>query len=100
MRVNNGDDMTKSKTTLLDVHSVDLFAGNPVADYAVALEWYKRLLGSPPTFFPNDIEAVWELAEHRHVYIVQRPEHGGHAMHTIFGDDLATLVPEIPDTRR
>ena len=37
-------------------------AGIAVADYAVALTWYERLLGSPPTFFPNDIEAVWELA--------------------------------------
>jgi hypothetical protein len=44
----------------------------PVADYAAALKWYERLLGSRPTFFPNDTEAVWELAEHRYVYIVER----------------------------
>jgi catechol 2,3-dioxygenase-like lactoylglutathione lyase family enzyme len=74
---------------------LDLFAGIPVADYAAALEWYERLLGSPPVFFPNDIEAVWELAEHRYVYIVQRPEHAGHAVHLIFVDDLDALVAEI-----
>jgi hypothetical protein len=76
---------------------LDLFAGIPVADYTAALEWYERLLGSPPTFFPNDIEAVWELAEHRYVYIVQRPEHAGHAMHTLFVADLDALVAEIAD---
>jgi len=46
------------------------------------------LLGSPPSFLPNDIEAVWELAEHRYVYIVVRPAHAGHAMHTVFVGDF------------
>ena len=73
---------------MIHTKSLDLFAGIPVADYAAALKWYERLLGSPPTFLPNDIEAVWELAEHRYVYIVQQPEHAGHAMHTLFVDDL------------
>jgi predicted enzyme related to lactoylglutathione lyase len=75
--------------------SVYLFAGIPVDDYAAALTWYERLLGSPPSFFPHDTEAVWELAEHRSVYIVQRPEHAGHAMHTIIVDDLDSQVAEI-----
>jgi len=34
-------------------------AGIPVADYAVALSWYKQLLGKAPSFLPNDTEAVW-----------------------------------------
>jgi catechol 2,3-dioxygenase-like lactoylglutathione lyase family enzyme len=75
--------------------AVYLFAGIPVSDYAAALAWYERLLGSPPSFLPNDAEAVWELAEHRSVYIVQRPEHAGHAMHTIIVDDLDTLMAEL-----
>jgi predicted enzyme related to lactoylglutathione lyase len=74
-----------------------LFAGIPVNDYAAALVWYERLLGSPPTFFPSDTEAVWELAEHRSVYIEQRPEHAGHAMHTILVDDLDALVAQVAD---
>lgn len=76
---------------------LDMFAGIPVADYAASLVWYERLLGSPPTFLPNDIEAVWELAEHRYVYIVQQPEHAGHARHTIFVGDLDALVGQIAD---
>jgi len=51
---------------------LDLFAGISVTDYAAALEWYDRLFGSPPSFFPNATEAVWELAEHRYVFIEQR----------------------------
>jgi predicted enzyme related to lactoylglutathione lyase len=75
--------------------AVDLYAGIPVNDYATALAWYERLLGSPPSFVASDTEAVWELAEHRSVFIEQRPDHAGHAMHTIFVDDLDTLVAEI-----
>ena len=82
---------------MLDATEVDLFAGVPVADYAAALKWYERLLGSAPSFFPHDTEAVWELAEHRYVYIVQQPEHAGHAMHTLFVDDLDTLVARIAE---
>jgi catechol 2,3-dioxygenase-like lactoylglutathione lyase family enzyme len=75
--------------------AVYLFAGIPVSDYAAALTWYERLLGAPPSSFPHDTEAVWELAEHRLVYIVQRPEHAGHAMNTLMVDDLDTRVAGI-----
>jgi catechol 2,3-dioxygenase-like lactoylglutathione lyase family enzyme len=68
--------------------AVDLFAGVPVVDYAGACVWYGRLLGSPPSFLPNEVEAVWEVAEHRYLYIEVRPADAGHAMHTIFVDDL------------
>jgi catechol 2,3-dioxygenase-like lactoylglutathione lyase family enzyme len=75
--------------------AVYLFAGIPVSDYAAALDWYERLLGSPPSSFPHDTEAVWELAEHRLVFIVQQPEHAGHARHTVIVDDLDALVAGI-----
>ncbi|WP_128376416.1 VOC family protein [Streptomyces cavernae] len=77
--------------------AVDLFAGIPVSDIASALAWYERLLGSPPAFIPNDKEAVWELAEHRYVYIEHRPGHAGHALNTVFVDDLDTRVAGISD---
>ena len=76
---------------------LDLFAGIPVADCAAALSWYERLLGSPPSFFPHDTEAVWELAEHRYLYIVQQPEHAGHARLTLFVEDLDALVAQIAE---
>ena len=75
--------------------ALDLFAGIPVSDYARALPWYERLLGSAPTFVASATEAVWELAEHRSVFIEERPEHAGHAMNTVFVDDLEALVEQI-----
>jgi catechol 2,3-dioxygenase-like lactoylglutathione lyase family enzyme len=77
--------------------AVDLFAGLPVADYDRALAWYERLLGSGPSFLPNETEAVWELAEHRYVFIEVRPEHAGHAMHTVFVDDFDARVEQMAD---
>ncbi len=74
---------------------VDLFAGIPVRDYEEGLAWYRRLLGSEPSFVPHATEAVWELAEHRFLFIAERPEHAGHAMHTIFVGDLDAMVAEI-----
>ena len=82
---------------MIQTTTLDLFAGIPVADYAAALQWYERLLGAPPTFFPHDTEAVWELAEHRYLYIVRQPEHAGHARHTLFVADLDALVTRIAD---
>jgi predicted enzyme related to lactoylglutathione lyase len=76
---------------------VDLFAGVPVSDYPAALTWYQQLLGSPPAFFPNDVEAVWELADHRYLFIEHRPEHAGHAMHTIFVDDFDARLAQIAE---
>jgi hypothetical protein len=75
--------------------TIDLFAGIPVSDYTCVLPWYERLLGSPPTFVAHATEAVWELAEHRSIFIVEHPEHAGHAMHTIFVDDLDARVAQI-----
>jgi hypothetical protein len=79
------------------VHSttLDLLAGIPVADYTVALPWYARLLGAPPTFIPHDTEAVRELAAHRYLSIVQQPDYAGHARHTLFVADLNALVAQI-----
>ncbi|WP_067825446.1 VOC family protein [Actinomadura kijaniata] len=77
--------------------ALDLFAGIPVADYAAALEWYERLLGSPPTFVVSDTEAVWELAEHRSVFVEHRPERAGHAVHTVFVDDFDERLARIAE---
>ena len=75
--------------------AVDLFAGIPVGDYQRALAWYERLLGSEPSFLPNETEAVWELTEHGYVFIEVRPEHAGHAMHTLFVDDFDARLEAI-----
>jgi hypothetical protein len=78
--------------------TLDFFAGIPVTDYAAALPWYEKFFGGPPSFLPNDIEAVWEVAEHRYIYIVQDPGRAGNALMLSFVDDLDDRVAEI--TRR
>src|SRR5258706_10091281 len=75
--------------------TVCLFAGIPVSDFAAALAWYEKLLGSPPSSFPHDTEAVWQLAEDGLVYVVQRPERAGHALLTLIVGDLDERVAAI-----
>jgi hypothetical protein len=76
--------------------SDDLFAGVPVRDYAAALPWYERLLGEP-SFYPNDVEAVWELAPHRYAYIVEEPEHAGHSVAMLMVEDLDDRMAGIAE---
>jgi catechol 2,3-dioxygenase-like lactoylglutathione lyase family enzyme len=75
--------------------SLDLFAGIRVSDYEAARPWYERLLGGEPSFMPHATEAVWELAEHRFLFIVEDRAGAGGATHTIFVDDLDARVAEI-----
>ena len=75
--------------------TLDLFAGSPVSDYEAAKPWYERLLGAEPSFIPHATEAVWELAEHRFVFINEDAERAGGAIHTIFVDDLDADGNEI-----
>ena len=74
---------------------MDLFAGICVNDFPAALPWYEGLLGSEPSFLPHETEAVWEVGEHRFVYIVQDPERAGHAVHTLFAEELDAVVEGI-----
>ena len=74
---------------------MDLFAGNRVSDFETARAWYERLLGREPSFLPHATEAVWEIAEHRFVYIVEEPERAGGAVSLLFVDDLDAVVADI-----
>jgi catechol 2,3-dioxygenase-like lactoylglutathione lyase family enzyme len=89
--------MAKAKKVFSDRLTVDLFAGFPVKDYSASLAWYGRLLGCPPAFLPNDIEAVWELAEHRYVFIKVLPEHAGHAFNLVFLSDLDNFIDQVAE---
>jgi hypothetical protein len=40
---------------------------------------------------------VWQLDEHRFVYIVQEPEHAGHAVTTVMVTDLDERMSAIAD---
>ena len=71
--------------------SLHLFAGLRVRDLQAARPWYERLLGEP-SFFPNDTEAVWTLADDRSVYVVEHADGAGSSVVTIFLDDLDAHV--------
>jgi catechol 2,3-dioxygenase-like lactoylglutathione lyase family enzyme len=77
--------------------AVGIYAGIPVRDFQLALEWYKRLLGAEPAFYPQDIEAVWQLAEDRYVYIIQNADRAGGAVCLIWVDDPISEVARIAD---
>jgi catechol 2,3-dioxygenase-like lactoylglutathione lyase family enzyme len=77
--------------------TLDLFAGISVSNYETAVAWYQKLLGAPPAFLPNDVEAVWELGKHQFLYIEVVPEHAGHAQHTLFVDDFDGVLKAIAE---
>jgi catechol 2,3-dioxygenase-like lactoylglutathione lyase family enzyme len=76
-----------------------IFAGIAVSDLQNALDWYKRFLGAEPAFYPNDVEAVWQLAEDRHVYMIQDADRAGGAVGMIWVDDPVAEVARIADQR-
>ena len=80
---------------MVEERTLELFAGNRVSDYERAKEWWVRLLGSEPSFLPHDTEAVWQLAEHASVFIVEAQTGAGGAVHTIVVDDLDDRVAAI-----
>lgn len=77
--------------------SVGIFAGIAVRDYRSALGWYKRLFGSEPAFYPNDVEAVWRLAEDRYVYIVEDAGRAGGAVSMVWVDAPDAEVARIAE---
>ena len=56
--------------------SLALFAGIRVRDLVAARPWYEQLLGEP-SFFPNETEIVWTVADDRSVYIEEDPGRAG-----------------------
>ena len=76
---------------------MDLFAGMLVSDLGRARDFYERLLGAEPSFAPNDMEHVWTLDEHRHVYVQLDPERAGGGLVTLFVEDLAARVNGIAE---
>ena len=72
-----------------------LFAGIPVSDLGVALAWYDRLLGRPPTMRPHDKEAVWQLTDTALIYVVEDPARAGRSLVTVIVDDLDHWIAEL-----
>lgn len=73
----------------------DVFAGIPVSNFRASLDWYQRLFGTTPSFFPNETEAVWAIGDHRWVYIIVDPDRAGGAIQTIMCSDLEGIIEQI-----
>ena len=71
--------------------SLHLFAGLRVRDLQAAQPWYEQLFGEP-SFFPNDTEAVWTVADDRSVYVVEHADGAGNSVVTLFVYDLDAHV--------
>ncbi len=80
----------------------EVFAGIPVSDREAAISFYGRLLG-PPTMFPNDDEAAWQVTESGWLYVVRDAENAGRGLVTLLVDDLggqlAALTAQGVETR-
>jgi len=77
--------------------AVGVFAGVPVRDYASAVGWYERLLGVEASFHPNDVEAVWQLAEDRYLYIIEDRKRAGGGVSMVWVDDPVATASGIAD---
>ena len=74
-----------------------LFAGISVADYAAAQEWYDRSVRSATVVPSQRRGGGLGVAPGRSVYVEDRPEHAGHALVTLFVDDLTERVAAITE---
>jgi predicted enzyme related to lactoylglutathione lyase len=72
-----------------------VFAGLPVGDRDRAVAWCQRLFGRPPDMFPNDNEAVWQLAATASLYVIVDEARAGGGTATVVVDDLARTVNDI-----
>lgn len=82
-------------STIWSGRGTEMFCGIPVSDFQRSLGWYQKLFGTLPSFFPNDREAVWSIAEHRWIYIILEPQRAGGSIQTVMCDDLETVIEEI-----
>ncbi|WP_205124192.1 MULTISPECIES: VOC family protein [Tsukamurella] len=76
---------------------MDLFARLAVTDLPRAIAWGDRLFGDVESFAPNDVEHVWTLGEHVHVYAELLPEHAGHSAVTLFLADADGFLTAAAD---
>ena len=72
-----------------------LFAGFPVSDYRRSLDWYRRVLGGDPSFYPNEREAVWQVGDDCYVYIEVLPARAGGSLSMVMVDDLDARTAAI-----
>ncbi|HTJ69712.1 MAG TPA: VOC family protein [Actinospica sp.] len=74
-----------------------VFAGMPVSDLGVAVDWYTRLIGRAADVPVNETEVMWQLADSAFVYVVLDPEHAGSSVLSLAVADLDAAVAEAAE---
>ncbi|HEU5121421.1 MAG TPA: VOC family protein [Candidatus Saccharimonadales bacterium] len=82
---------------ILNGFGTTLFAGIPVKDIKISIAWYEKLLGCPPSFYPNEVEAVWMMSDTQWLYLIEAPERAGGSIQTIIGKDLEATLDQIAE---
>ncbi len=72
-----------------------LLAVVPVADIAVAREWYSRLIGREPDNDPMESLIEWRLTTNGWLQVTLDPDRAGKGLMNLAVDDLAAQVQEV-----
>ena len=72
----------------------DLFAGIPVSDLDVSVDWYTRFFGRPPDSLVED-EVLWEIDEHVWLFIEPNAAQAGAGRITLAVTGLDELLDRI-----
>jgi catechol 2,3-dioxygenase-like lactoylglutathione lyase family enzyme len=76
----------------------DLFAGVPVSDLEVSVDWYTRFFDRPPDMRVGD-EVLWDIDEHATVFIERNEEHAGAGRITFAVAALDALLERLAAQR-
>ena len=60
-----------------------LFAGGPVADFKVAVDWYGRLFGRAADVIATNEEVMWQLGDAAWLYVVSDNNRGERSLDTM-----------------
>jgi len=71
-----------------------LFAGTPVADFDVSVDWYTALLGRAADIPVTEDEVMWQFTDTSFLYVLRDPERAGRSVVTMSVPDLDAAVAE------
>ena len=72
-----------------------LFAGVPVTDFKVALDWYGRLFGRAADVIATNEEVMWRLGDAAWLYVVSDNNRAGIALLALCVGDLDSALSEL-----
>ena len=73
-----------------------LFAGVPVSDLDVGIDWYTRFFGRPPDMRAGD-EILWDIDEHATLFIEPNAAHAGTGRITLGVTGLDAILDRLAE---